>query len=111
MALNLPDLLGQTLEDAVLGVMHVAEAVLDHVAVELADTWWPVGADLLLQRDVQSHVKKGVAVAALWQPFAIKRCLALLEEAVVFGVVPGDLDDLLLHSVERLSRPGLAPGG
>jgi len=109
-ALDLPEFLGEAVKHAVFGFMHITETAGDHALIELPDAGWPIGRDLLLQGDMQRHVKKRVALAALGEPFAAECGLALLKQAVILGVLLGNLEDLPLDGLEGLTGLRFAPG-
>jgi hypothetical protein len=63
-ALRFPERLRETLDHAVLSDVRVAVPRREF-PVDLGDTGWPVGCDLLANAEMEAHVQEGVRTAAL----------------------------------------------
>jgi len=55
-------------------------------------------------------MQKGVIVTGFWKNIAITVFFGILKNSVVFRVLYGDLDDKLLHWIERIVALEALPG-
>ena len=91
----------------VLCTMHIANA-LRGLVVGLADAWWPVGADLLLDGDVHPHMKEGIG--GTFGELSLEGGLFVGEDGVVLRVLGHDGRNHVLQWRKQLPVAMFQPG-
>ena len=66
-------------------------------AREVGNTFWPIGADLLAQRNVHAQVQPGVDLPIIGREVIVEGLGATRKQVLVFGVFPDDIGDQIFQ--------------
>lgn len=96
--LGRPEGLGEAFHDAMLRRMRIL-ATLAQGLEQCPNPRRAVDAELLVNRDVQTHVEEGVGLPSLGAEILVEDVLAGLEHGLIFGVLADHADDLRLDQL------------
>jgi hypothetical protein len=106
--LDAPEPSGQTVHQAMLGGMWVPGDG-GQCLMQAADAHRPIGAQLLQDDNVQTHVQERILITQFGHEISLENAVRVGERALVLRVQTDDLDDLRLHRIEGPTRSGLGP--
>src|SRR3569832_520415 len=91
-----------------VGAVRIVET-RGETLVQGADAWRPVGGDLLLHRDVQAEMQKGIGLAYRRRVVLVEQAVGPVEQRVIFRVGMDGLRDQLLQRLEGLVGAEFTP--
>jgi hypothetical protein len=100
--LRAPERFAKAFQDRVFGGMHVEAGA--QCLIGGTNSRWLVDADLLGNGEVQREVEKGVHLPALGRELLLQRQRRVLEQGVVFGVMPDQVGRRDLGAFENRSQ-------
>jgi hypothetical protein len=108
-ALRFPQRLGEAFDHLMLGVVFATQSMCK-IDEGLSNPEWPIGADLIANGEVQTHVQEGIRLSTLGSVVAIEHAIRILECGLILWMQLYHVRYLSLERLERQTFAALAPG-